>query len=116
MVRDDCLFCKIIAGAIPCKKVYEDDDVLAFDDIAPMMPVHTLVIPKDHYDNLADDVPAEVLGKVFAAVAKVAEIKGVTESGFRIVSNAGPDAQQSVKYLHVHVLGGAPMNTGNPRE
>ena len=114
MAHDDCLFCKIIAGIIPCKKVYEDDDVLAFDDIAPMMPVHTLVIPKKHFDNLSDDVPPEVLGKLFAAVAKAAEIKGVAESGYRIVSNCGPDARQSVQHLHVHVLGGAVMNDGNP--
>ena len=116
MVHEDCLFCKIVSGIIPSKKVYEDDDVLAFDDIAPMMPVHTLVIPKEHYDSLADNVPPQVLGSLFAAVAKVAEIKGVAESGFRIVSNAGPDAKQSVRHLHVHVLGGAPMNDGNPQE
>ena len=115
MSHEDCLFCKIIAGAIPSKKVYEDDDVFAFDDISPMMPVHTLVVPKAHYDNLADNVPADVLGKVFSAVAEVARIKGVAESGYRIVSNAGPDAMQSVQHLHVHVLGGAPMNDGNPQ-
>ena len=115
MPHEDCLFCKIIAGTVPSKKVYEDDDVYAFDDISPMMPVHTLVVPKDHYDNLADDVPPEVLGKVFAAVREVARVKGVDKSGFRIVSNAGADAMQSVQHLHVHVLGGAPMNDGNPQ-
>ena len=115
MAHEDCLFCKIIAGKIPSKKVYENDDVFAFDDISPMMPVHTLVVPKVHYDNLSDDVPEEVLGKVFAAVAEVARIKGVDESGYRIASNCGPDAQQSVQHLHVHVLGGAQMNDGNPR-
>ena len=102
MAHDDCLFCKIIAGAIPCKKVYEDDAVLAFDDISPMMPVHTLVVPKEHFDNLADDVPEEVLG--------------VDQTGYRIVSNAGADARQSVMHLHVHVLGGQLMNMGDPRE
>ena len=116
MAHDDCLFCKIIAGAIPCKKVYEDDAVLAFDDISPMMPVHTLVVPKEHFDNLADDVPEEVLGKVFAAAAKVAALKGVDQTGYRIVSNAGADARQSVMHLHVHVLGGELMNMGDPRE
>lgn len=115
MSHEDCLFCKIVAGDIPCAKVYEDDDVLAFDDISPMMPVHTLVVPKAHYTNLADDVPESVLGKVFAACAKVARIKGIEESGFRIASNAGRDAQQTVFHLHVHVLGGEPMNAGNPR-
>ena len=115
MGREDCLFCKIIDGVIPSKKVYEDDAVFAFDDISPMMPVHTLVVPKEHYDNLSDDVPEEVLGKVFAAVAKVAQIKGVDKTGYRIASNAGADARQSVMHLHVHVLGGAPMNDGDPR-
>ncbi len=114
MTHDDCLFCKIIAGEVPSSKVYEDDDVFAFDDISPMMPVHTLVIPKTHYDNLSDNVPEEVVGKVFSAAAKVAEMKGISESGYRIVSNIGPDAQQSVFHMHVHVLGGEPMNTGNP--
>lgn len=115
MAHEDCLFCKIINGEIPSKKVYEDEFTFAFDDISPMMPVHTLVVPKVHYDNLADDVPEEVLGHVFKTAAKVAEIKGVAKSGYRIVSNIGPDAQQSVLHLHVHVLGGEPMNAGNPR-
>ncbi len=115
MAHEDCLFCKIVAGEIPSSKVYENDDVYAFDDISPMMPVHTLVIPKEHYTNLADNVPEEVVGKVFSAAAEVARIKGVDESGYRIVSNIGADAQQSVFHMHVHVLGGEPMNIGNPR-
>ncbi len=112
--KDDCLFCKIVAGEIPSTKVYENEHVYAFDDISPMMPVHTLIVPKAHYDNVADDVPADVLGQVFAAVKDVAEIKGVVESGFRIVANTNDDACQTVHHLHVHVLGGAPMNDGNP--
>ena len=68
---EDCLFCKIAAGDIPSNKVYEDDDVCAFDDISPMMPVHTLIIPKEHYDSLNDDVPEEILGKVFAVARKL---------------------------------------------
>ncbi|QKF06939.1 histidine triad nucleotide-binding protein [Berryella wangjianweii] len=114
MSAQDCLFCKIVAGDIPCTKVYEDEWVLAFDDIAPHMPVHTLVVPKAHYDSIADDVPAEVLARVFAAVPEVARIKGVNASGFRTLANTGQDACQTVGHLHVHVLGGAPMNSGNP--
>ena len=113
---DDCLFCKIAAGDIPSNKVYEDDDVYAFDDISPMMPVHTLIIPKEHYDSLNDDVPEEILGKVFAAARKGAKLKGIDASGFRIVSNAGEDAMQSVHHLHVHVLGGEAMNDGSPKK
>lgn len=114
MRKDDCLFCKIVAGEVPSTKVYEDEHVYAFDDINPMMPVHTLIIPKNHYDNIADNVPAEELGHVFAAVQKVAEIKGVVEGGFRTLANTNDHSCQSVHHLHVHVLGGAQMNDGNP--
>ena len=114
MKKDDCIFCKIAAGEIPTTVVYETDDVLAFEDANPMMPVHTLVIPKDHYENLADDVPEDVLGKVFAACAKVASIKNISQRGFRILSNSGDDACQMVHHLHVHVMGGDRMNDGSP--
>lgn len=114
MKNDDCIFCKIVAGDIPSTKVYEDENVLAFDDVNPQMPVHTLIVPKDHYDNLAQDVPADQLGALFGAVKKVAEAKGVAKSGFRIIVNNGDDAQQVVRHVHVHVLGGAPMNSGDP--
>jgi histidine triad (HIT) family protein len=105
----DCLFCKLIAGEIPAKVVYEDDDVLAFDDINPQLPVHTLIIPKTHYDHIGDDVPAETLGKIFSTVKKVAALKGVEESGYRIIANTGEDGRQTVHHLHVHVLGGAQL-------
>jgi histidine triad (HIT) family protein len=114
MQSAECLFCKIVAGEIPSTKVYEDDYVLAFEDVNPQMPVHTLIIPKDHYDNIADGIPEEELGRLFAAVGKVAELKGVRERGFRTIVNTNDDAQQTVHHVHVHVLGGAPMNTGNP--
>ena len=114
MRKEDCLFCKIVAGEIPSTKVYEDDDVLAFEDVNPMMPSHTLIVPKNHYDNLAEEIPADELGKLFSTVKKVAEAKGIEESGFRIVVNNGDDAQQVVRHVHVHVLGGAPMNSGDP--
>lgn len=110
----DCLFCKIAAHEIDAKIVYEDDFVIAFDDINPQLPVHTLVIPKKHYDNISDNVPEEILGKVFFAVSKVAEIKGLKERGYRIIANTGEDGRQTVHHLHVHVLGGAklPMRMG----
>lgn len=114
MRKDDCLFCKIVAGEIPCTKVYEDEHVLAFEDVSPMMPVHTLIVPKNHYDSIVDDIPAEELGRLFGAVAKVAEAKGVVEGGFRTLVNTGDDACQSVHHIHVHVLGGAQMNDGDP--
>ncbi len=114
MRRDDCVFCKIAAGEILATKVYEDESVLAFEDLSPMMPVHTLIIPKDHYDSIADGVPEDVLGHVFATVGEVARLKGVDEGGFRVVVNTGDDACQSVHHLHVHVLGGGQMNDGSP--
>jgi len=115
MHKEDCLFCNIIEGNVPCAKVYENEYVLAFNDVNPMMPVHTLIVPKDHYDNVADNVPEEILGKVFAAVKEVAQIQGVEQSGFRLVVNTNDDAMQSIHHLHVHVLGGAQMNDGSPK-
>ncbi len=112
MIRDDCIFCGIGAGRIPASIVYEDDFVVAFDDIEPQAPVHTLVIPREHYDNLQDQVPDEVLAAVFRAVRHVAEIKGVAESGYRVIVNSGPDSNQTVNHLHVHLMGGAPMSHG----
>ncbi len=114
MKKDDCLFCKIVAGEVPSTKVYEDDGVLAFEDVAPQMPVHTLIVPKRHYDDIADGIPDAEMGALFNAVKKVAEVKGVAESGFRVIVNTGDDARQSVRHIHVHVLGGAPMNSGDP--
>ena len=114
MLKDDCPFCKIISGELPTTKVYEDDDVLAFEDLNPQMPVHTLIVPKNHYDNIADNIPVDEMGVLFNAVKKVAEIKGIADSGFRVIVNTGDDAQQTVHHIHVHVLGGAPMNSGNP--
>ena len=100
---DDCLFCKIIAGDIPSKKVYEDDLFYAFDDIEPETPIHTLVM------NLQDDVPEELLGKLMKVVPEVAKIKGVGESGYRSILNTGPDSAATVGHLHVHILGGTKM-------
>ena len=106
---DDCLFCKIVAGDIPSAKVYEDDICYAFDDIEPEAPVHTLIVPKVHYDHLADGVPTEVIGHMMSVVPEVARLKGVGESGYRTVVNTGPDSAATVGHLHVHVLGGTKM-------
>lgn len=114
MRKQDCLFCKIVEGEIPSTKVYEDEHVFAFEDVNPMMPVHTLIVPKNHFDNIADNVPEEELGHLFGAVQKVAEIKDVVDGGFRVVVNTNDDACQTVHHIHVHVLGGEKMNDGNP--
>ena len=108
---NDCLFCKIAAGQIPSTKVYEDDQVLAFRDIAPQAPVHVLVIPKKHVTGWYDakDEDDALLAHLMRVAAKVAELEGIVDSGFRVVSNCGQDAQQTVKHLHLHVLGGKVM-------
>ena len=113
--KEDCIFCKIVEGEIPCTKVYEDDVVMAFEDLNPQMPVHVLIVPKNHYDSLGVDIPNDELGHVFNSVKQIAALKGIEKSGFRTIINTGDDAQQSVHHLHVHVLGGAPMNSGSPR-
>ena len=103
----ECLFCKIAAGDIPSTKVYEDELVLAFRDIAPMAPTHILVIPKAHIESVAQ-ITAEnsaVVAHVFEVIAKVAEQEGLTD-GYRVVSNCGDHAGQTVHHLHFHVLGG----------
>ena len=106
------IFAKIIKGEIPCKKVYEDDLVLAFDDITPQAPVHVLIIPKIEIVNLNDVEPAheQLLGRLLLAARKVAEIKGLTATGYRCVMNNGEDGGQSVFHMHLHVLGGRPLS------
>ena len=104
---ENCLFCKIIAGDIPSTKVYEDDSVLAFRDIAPQAPTHILVIPKTHIASVAE-VTAEnsaVVAHIFEVIAKVAAQEGL-ENGYRVVSNCGDHAGQTVHHLHFHILGG----------
>lgn len=112
-MENDCLFCKIIAGDIPSKCIYEDDFVYAFDDINPQAPVHTLVVPKEHSENLTDpNLTAETLGRVMIALNKVAKIKGVDQSGYRVIQNNGDDASQTVRHLHFHILGGTHFAEG----
>lgn len=112
---DDCVFCKIAAGEMYAKLVYQDELVIAFDDIAPQAPVHTLIIPRDHYETLGDGVSADVLSALFGAVPTIARIKGVEDSGYRVIVNAGEDANQTVPHLHVHVLAGRTMSHGMVR-
>jgi len=103
----DCLFCKIIEGKIPAKKVYEDDRTVAFEDINPQAPTHVLIIPKEHIVGLkeATDADAEVLGYCQIVAARIARQRGI-EQGYRTVYNVGPGAGQSVFHLHLHLLGG----------
>lgn len=105
----DCLFCKIAAGEIPSNKVYEDDRILAFHDIAPAAPVHVLFIPKTHLAGVRDVTPdnAEVVAHIFATIPKVAAQLGITD--YRVVSNNGADAGQTVHHLHIHLLGGTTL-------
>ena len=107
----DCIFCKIAEHEIPATVVYEDDLVIAFDDLNPQAPVHTLVIPKAHHENIIDGVPAETLAAMTHAVAEVARIKGLDE-GFRVISNKGEAAGQTGLHFHLQVLGGTPLGEG----
>lgn len=103
----DCLFCKIISGDIPSNKVYEDENIYAFYDINPQAPVHVLVIPKQHIcciDKISEENSA-VVAKIFEKIPEIAKSCGIT-NGYRVVSNCGDDACQTVKHLHFHILGG----------
>ena len=106
----DCLFCKIIAGEIPSAKVYEDEFCYAFRDINPQAPVHVLVVPKDHVADVAEaaQLSDETLAALIRAIGKIAAQEKL-EKGFRVVTNCGKDACQSVSHLHFHILGGRQM-------
>jgi histidine triad (HIT) family protein len=107
----DCLFCRIVAGEIPADIVQRDDTVLAFRDINPKAPTHILVIPTRHVASTADltDADGPLVGHLFAVIADLARAERIVDSGFRVVTNSGPDAGQSVDHLHLHLLGGRPM-------
>ena len=112
----DCLFCKIINGEIPSKRVYEDESVYAFHDINPQAPVHVLVIPKLHLssaDEVSEGERAQAVAAVFCAIPKIAALLGL-DDGYRVITNVGENGCQSVKHLHFHLLGGAklPENMG----
>ena len=103
----DCIFCKIVAGEIPSQKVYEDDKVYAFTDINPQMPVHILVIPKEHIASAVQvtEENAPLVGHIFAVIAKIAREKGL-DRGYRVITNVGKEAGQTVLHLHFHLLAG----------
>jgi len=104
----DCIFCRIVLGEIPADIIYQDADTIAFRDTTPQAPVHDLVVPRKHLAGFAEagDEDTELLGKLSRAAAHVARQEGIAESGFRCVVNSGPDANQTVQHLHMHVLGG----------
>ena len=103
----DCIFCRIVEGKIPSRKVYEDAEMLAFHDINPQAPVHFMIIPKRHIDSLADckETDAPVLGHMFALAGRLAREQGATD-GFRTIVNTGRVGRQDVYHLHIHILGG----------
>ena len=105
----DCIFCKIAKKEIPSSIVYEDDKMLAFNDIAPQAPVHILVIPKKHVSTVAELEDMEVVKDLFSMMKVIAEQKGIAKTGYRIVVNHGKDAGQAVPHLHFHLLGGRPL-------
>ncbi len=107
---NNCLFCKIISGEIPSSKVYEDEYMLAFRDIAPQAKIHVLCVPKSHFSTLEemDSKQAELLSKCMAELPKIAKLAGIT-NGYRIIINQGKDAGQTVFHLHIHILGGQDM-------
>lgn len=109
---DDCIFCKIINGTLPAKKVYEDEKVVVIEDIAPVAPLHLLIVPRRHFVNALDMVPHdhELIGHVFHVAATVAREKGVAHEGFRIVNNNNAGAGQSVFHIHFHLLAGRKLN------
>ena len=103
----DCIFCKIVKGEIPCTKVYEDEHVLAFDDISPMAPAHVIIVPKKHLATLMDmDAKDDLAGLLMFAAQKVAQVKGIAVRGFRSVINCNAEGGQVVFHLHMHILGG----------
>ena len=112
---NECIFCRIARAEVPSSVVYENDEVIAFDDVAPQAPVHVLIIPRVHYEHLGWDVPDDVLAALLGAAHRVAEIKGIADAGYRVIINTGVDGGQVVKHLHVHVVGGARMAHGMVR-
>lgn len=106
--KDDCIFCKIGAGEMATPFIEEADHVVAFDDISPQAPAHVLVIPKEHYESVhaLESGDGDVWKEMLEVVQRVAQKKGIVESGYRVITNAGPDSGQEVPHLHLHVVGG----------
>ena len=103
-----CIFCKIVAGEIPSSKVYEDDKILAFNDIEPQAPVHIIIIPKEHIPsaNAINESNADVIAHIFKVIPEIAKEAGIAENGYRIVNNCGKDGGQTVEHIHFHLTGG----------
>ena len=104
----DCIFCKIAQKEIPTELLYEDEDVIAFNDIAPKSPVHILIVPKKHIDsvNNLEEENKELLGKLVLVAKDIAKEKGISETGYRLIFNTGRDAGQTVDHIHLHLMGG----------
>lgn len=105
---EDCIFCKIIKKQIPCDMLYEDNEVIAFKDISPQAPIHVIIIPKEHIDDLncLKEESSGVICHIFMVAKEIAGTLGIAESGYRIVSNCGEQGGQSVQHVHFHLLGG----------
>jgi histidine triad (HIT) family protein len=106
-----CIFCKIVNNEIPSNKVYENDLALAFDDIQPLAPVHTIIVPKKHYETINDLDDRDVWFSMLKAAQEAAKIKGIKQSGYRLVINCGEHGTQIVRHLHLHVLGGRQLTS-----
>lgn len=108
----NCIFCKIIAGEIPSKKVYEDERVFAFEDINPEAPIHVLIVPKKHISNINELTEEEekLIGHIFVVSKEIANEYNIKDTGYRIVTNCGKDAGQTVDHIHFHLLGGRNLN------
>jgi len=110
-VLSDCIFCKIASGEIPGDIVYQDDSIIAINDIDPKAPVHILIMPKSHIPSLneLDEGSKDIVAHIFMAAAKIAKAKGIAEKGYRVVNNCGVEGGQSVAHIHFHLLGGRSM-------
>ena len=110
----DCLFCKIVDGEIPSTRVYEDEELVAFEDVQPQAPVHVLIVPRKHVPTLNDvtDDDAPLIGRMMRAAARIAETKGTASAGYRTLFNVNAGGGQTVFHLHLHVLGGRPLRPG----
>lgn len=108
----DCIFCKILKGEIPSKKVYENEYVYAFYDINPLAPVHVIIISKEHIEsvNKVDETNSNYIAKVFEAIPVIAKELGLKEEGYRVITNIGENGGQTVKHIHFHILGGTKLN------
>ncbi len=110
---EHCVFCKIIKGEIPSTKIYEDEHVLAFKDLHPVSPVHVLIVPKNHFDNLhimsSEEEGLDALRYIYQALPEIVRLVGLEEKGFRLINNCGAAAGQSVMHTHFHLIGGRPL-------